>query len=46
MRSLQVRGRWGGGDFPVLLAGLRTLLLSTGGCETLLAARRRNVAVL
>ena len=33
-------------DFPVLLAGLRTLLFSTGGCQTLLAAGRRDVAVV
>ena len=36
----------GGGDFPVLLTGLRTLLFIAGCCETLLAAGRRDVAVL
>ena len=34
------------GNFPVLLAGLRTLLFLTGGSQTLLAAGRRDVAVV
>ena len=33
------------GDFPVLLAGLGTLFIA-GSSETLLAAGRRDVAVL
>ena len=43
MRSHQVRGE--GGDFPVLLAGCGTLFIA-GGSETLLAAGRRDVAVV